>query len=140
VTFGAFPVTGHFWNKLDGVETPAQFAAAMGLTFEAANLDFALDYAAAARVAGDLATASALDRVHRDEIRHVRFAWRWLRELAPQPSMWDAYLANVRWPLGPARARGARLDRASRRAAGFDEEFIARLDEVAAKRPSGAPR
>ena len=45
----------------------------MGLTFENANLDFAGDYARAARACGDVATADALDQVHADEIRHVHF-------------------------------------------------------------------
>ena len=40
----------------------------MGLTFENANLDFAGDYAAAARACGDDATAAVLDQVHADEI------------------------------------------------------------------------
>jgi uncharacterized ferritin-like protein (DUF455 family) len=140
-SFGAFPVTGHFWGKLDHMRTPLEFACAMGLTFEAANLDFARDYAVAARAAGDPATADALDRVHADEIRHVHFAWTWLRRLAgEQAEAWDAYRANVRPPLGPQRARGARLDRDARRRAGFDEVFIDRLAEISPTRPSGAPR
>ena len=153
--FGDHPVTGHFWAKLDHLTGPLEFACAMGLTFEAANLDFAGDYAAAARACGDTATAAALDRVHADEIRHVRFGWQWLRRLAPESAesrdaargsaprgfdAWDAYTRHVRFPLGPARARGARFDRDARRRAGFDEAFIARLAAIEPKRPSGAPR
>ncbi|HTR55578.1 MAG TPA: DUF455 family protein [Kofleriaceae bacterium] len=138
--FGDHPVTGHFWAKLDHLTGPLEFACAMGLTFEAANLDFAGDYAAAARACGDVATAAALDRVHADEIRHVRFGWQWLRRLAPEADAWEAYTSHVRFPLGPARARGARLDRDARRRAGFDEAFIARLAAIEPKRPSGAPR
>jgi uncharacterized ferritin-like protein (DUF455 family) len=138
--FGDHPVTGHFWNKLDHLTGPLEFVCAMGLTFEAANLDFAGDYAAAARACGDLATADALAEVHADEIRHVHFGWTWLRRLAPARDAWDAYTAHVRFPLGPARARGARLDADARRSAGFDEAFIARLAEVVPKRPGGGPR
>jgi uncharacterized ferritin-like protein (DUF455 family) len=137
--FGDHPVTGHFWNKLDHMRTPLEFACAMGLTFEAANLDFCGDYAAAARACGDHALADVLARVHADEIRHVHFGWTWLRRLG-EGDAWDAYVANVRPPLGPARARGTRLDRDARRRAGFDEAFIARLETVAATRPSGEPR
>jgi uncharacterized ferritin-like protein (DUF455 family) len=138
---GDYPVTGHFWNKLPDIATPLEFVCAMALTFENANLDFAGDYRAAARAAGDGATADVLAAVHADEIGHVRFGWHWLAELKPAgQSMWDAYCANVRWPLGPQRARGARLDRASRRAAGLDAEFIERLAEVPPTRPSGQPR
>ena len=138
--FGDHPVTGHFWNKLDHMRTPIELVCAMNLTFEAANLDFAGDYAAAARAAGDEPTAAALDRIHADEIRHVHFGWTWLRRLAPDRAPWQAYTANLRPPLGPHRARGARLDREARRRAGFDEAFIAELAGVAPKRPSGAPR
>ncbi len=137
--FGDDPVTGHFWNKLDHMRTPLEFACAMGLTFEAANLDFCGDYEAAARACGDDKLADVLARVHADEIRHVHFGWTWLRRLADGDA-WDAYVANVRPPLGPARARGARLDRDARRRAGFDEAFIARLDDIAPTRPSGEPR
>jgi len=140
VTFGDHPVTGHFWNKLDHMTSPLGFACAMGLTFEAANLDFAGDYATAARACGDHATADALDQVHADEIRHVHFGWTWLRRFTADQDPWQAYLANIRPPLGPARARGARLDRDARRRAGFDEAFIDRLDTVPPTRPSGGPR
>jgi uncharacterized ferritin-like protein (DUF455 family) len=161
VGFGDLPVTGHFWNKLDHLTGPCEFVCAMNLTFENANLDFAGDYAVAARAAGDPATAAALDQVHADEIGHVHFGWVWLRRLAGGPARsddpdglddpdrpdrgerwdpWQAYLAHIRPPLGPARARGARFDREARRRAGFDDAFIAALEASAPTRPSGQPR
>jgi uncharacterized ferritin-like protein (DUF455 family) len=140
VELGDQPVTGHFWNKLDHLTGPCEFVCAMNLTFENANLDFANDYAAAARAAGDEPTAAALAQVHADEIRHVRFGWIWLRRLTGDRDPWQAYLDHVRPPLGPARARGARFDRDARRRAGFDEAFIAALEAVAPTRPSGQPR
>jgi uncharacterized ferritin-like protein (DUF455 family) len=140
VAFGDHPVTGHFWNKLDDYATPLAFVCAMGLTFENANLDFAGEYAAAARAAGDEATAAALDIVHADEIRHVRFAWRWLRALAPDREPWAAYLENLRFPLSPARARGKSFNRAARTAAGLDESFIQALEAIEPRRPGGGPR
>jgi uncharacterized ferritin-like protein (DUF455 family) len=139
-SFGDHPVTGHFWNKLDHLRTPCEFVCAMNLTFENANLDFAGDYATAARAAGDAATAAALDQVHADEIRHVHFGWVWLRRFAGDREPWQAYLDHIHPPLGPARARGARFDRDARRRAGFDETFIAQLESVAPTRPSGQPR
>jgi len=140
-TFGDHPVTGHFWNKLDHLATPLAFVCAMGLTFENANLDFASEYAAAARACGDTATTDALDRVHADEIAHVHFGYVWLRRFAGDDvEPWDAYLAHVQFPLGPRRARGATFDRDARRRAGFDERFIAELAAVEPKRPSGEPR
>jgi uncharacterized ferritin-like protein (DUF455 family) len=138
--FGDHPVTGHFWNKLDHFATPLAFVCAMGLTFEHANLDLSGDYAAAARACGDGALADAIAIVHADEIRHVRFAWRWLVRWAPDRDPWQAYLANVRAPLGPARARGPRLDRDARRRAGLTDAFVDALARIAPTRPSGAPR
>lgn len=139
--FGDFPVTGHFWNKIESVHTPLEFVCTMGLTFENANLDFALEYAAHARAGHDHALARTLAIVHEDEIGHVRFAWKWLHKLKPaEQSAWDAYCENVAWPLGPHRARGKSFDVDSRRAAGIDQAFIDKLEETAPKRPSGAPR
>ncbi|HTE51202.1 MAG TPA: DUF455 family protein [Kofleriaceae bacterium] len=138
---GDFPVTGHFWNHLGQMSTPLQFACVMGLTFENANLDFAQDYAEAARAIGDVDTAAVLDRVHREEIRHVRFAWRWIeRWRGDRGSTWQIYQDSVAPPLGPGRARGRRLCVTSRRAAGLDDEFIAGLESSVSIRPSGAPR
>jgi uncharacterized ferritin-like protein (DUF455 family) len=148
VAFGDQPVTGHFWSKLDHLASPLHFVCAMGLTFENANLDFAADYARAARACGDVATAAVLDQVHDEEIAHVHFGWVWLRRLSveaggePPPGWdpWQAYLSHLKFPLGPQRARGAILDREARRRAGLSEAFIDALDQVVATRPSGQPR
>jgi len=140
-SFGDIPVTGHFWNNIADIHTPLQFLCTMGLTFENANLDFANEYAKLATRAGDNQTAEVLARVHQDEIRHVHFAWTWLAKLKSRHlSSWDAYLANVTWPLGPHRARGKEFDIASRQAAGLDNDFIERLQHTEARRPGGAKR
>ena len=136
---GDWPVTGHFWNHLGQFSSPVHFVCVMGLTFENANLDFAQEYAVAARAVGDPDTAAVLEAVHRDEIRHVRFAWRWLRRWRGE-SAWQAYLDSVAPPLGPGRARGREMCVDSRRAAGLDDEFIDGLLAAAPTRPSGAPR
>lgn len=140
VHFGEHPVTGHFWNKLDHFRTPLRFCCAMGLTFENANLDFAAEYAAAARACGDAETARVLDVVHEDEIAHVRFGWVWMRKLAPDSDAWQTYLDNLEWPISPARARGKTFSAEARRKAGFDEDFITALERVESLQPSGARR
>lgn len=140
VAFGDYPVSGHFWNKLDHLTTPLEFVCAMGLTFENANLDFAGDYATAAREAGDHETARILGIVHDDEIAHVHFGYVWLKRFAGEGDAWQSYLANVKFPLGPKRARGARFDREARRRAGFDDVFIDALEAIEPTRPSGQPR
>ena len=140
VRFGDCPVTGHFWGKLEQMGTPLEFVCAMGLTFENANLDFAREYAEAARAAGDLETARVLEEVHDDEIGHVRFAATWAAKLAPGRDVWDVYAETVAFPLGAARARGASFDADARRRAGLGERFIAALAAAAPKRPGGGPR
>lgn len=140
VEFGDHPVTGHFWNKLEHYRTPLRFCCAMGLTFENANLDFALEYAEAARAADDQETAAVLQTVHDEEISHVRFGWVWLRRLSRGAAPWPTYVAHLEWPLSPSRARGKTFCREARRRAGLDEDFIAHLELVEAKQPSGAPR
>jgi uncharacterized ferritin-like protein (DUF455 family) len=129
--FGDHPVSGYFWGKIDTLTTPARFVCAMSLTFETANLDHAADHATAARAAGDPETAEVLDRIARDEIRHVAFGWQWLRKLRdPGRSMWDAYRENVSWPLRPALSRGRTFHPGPRLAAGLDEDFVRRIAEA----------
>ena len=126
--FGDFPVHGYFWKKAPGIASPLRFLCAMSLTFENANLDHTVDYAEAARRAGDEKTAAVIDRVHRDEIEHVRFGWTWLqRWKGEDESAWQAYQANLSFPLRPARARGRTFHRRGREAAGLDRDFIERL-------------
>ena len=128
--FGDFPVHGYFWSKTAAITTPLRFLCAMSLTFENANLDHTIDYAEAARRAGDAKTATVIDRVHLDEIEHVRFGWTWLQVFKKEDeSAWDAFRTNLDWPLRPARARGRTFHRKGREAAGLDEEFIRRLEE-----------
>jgi uncharacterized ferritin-like protein (DUF455 family) len=130
--FGDFPVNGYFWGKTESITSPLRFLCAMSLTFENANLDHTLDYAVAARNAGDLKTAAVIERVHLDEIEHVRLGWTWLQVFKEEDeSAWDAYRSNLTWPLRPAKAQGKRFHREGREAAGLDAEFIRNLEESA---------
>ncbi len=138
---GDFPVTGHFWHHLPALATPLQFVCTMGLTFENANLDFALEYAKHAKKAGDDLCCQVLERVHAEEIRHVAFAWRWFTKLRdPSLPAFDCYKNILSPPLGPQRARGKDFDHSSRERAGIDNDFIGALANTEAKRPSGASR
>lgn len=139
--FGEIPVTGHFWHRLADIHTPLDFVCAMGLVFENANLDFAQDYRHAALQQGEKRLAEVLGIVHRDEVRHVAFAWRWLgRFKNPKESHWQAYARSLRHPLSPSRARGRHFDRSSRTDAGLDASFIDRIESAKPLRPNGRPR
>lgn len=133
--FESVPLGNYFWRQVPALRTsphgPRAFLAAMGLTFEQANLDYSLLYRDAFRDAGDEATARVIERVHRDEIGHVRLAAVWLRRLAAErredPGRNDValYVEAVPFPLSAARAKGRRFDVESRRRAGLSEEMIA---------------
>lgn len=127
--FGDYPVSGYFWNKIKEVRTPLEFVCAMSLTFENANLDHTDEYAAAARAAGDVKSAAAIEIVQRDEIEHVRFGWQWLNRFKQRDeSAWEAYDTALHWPLHPAKARGRAFNRVGRERAGLDDAFIRRLE------------
>lgn len=129
-SFGDYPVNGYFWSKVEAITSPLRFLCAMSLTFENANLDHTTEYAEAARRAGDAKTVAVIERVHLDEIEHVRFGWKWLQVFKKEDeSAWDAYRANLTWPLRPAKARGRTFRREGREAAGLDAEFIRQLEE-----------
>lgn len=139
-TFGELPVSGLFWNRVPELDSPLAFVCTLGLTYENANLDFALEHIAAARTAGDERTAGVLQEVHDDEVRHLAFAWRWMRHWKDEGvGDWEAFTA-----AGPRhaaeRARGATFDRAGREAAGLDAAFIDRLEGTDPTAPGGGRR
>jgi len=131
---GDEPLSDYFWQHAPAIAAggPKAFLAAMGLTFEQANLDFTLLYRDAFRAAGDEETAQVLQRVHDDEIGHVRLAAVWIRRLAGEISEREAYAASVPFPLSAARAKARRFDVKARRRAGLSDDFI---EFVRAARP-----
>lgn len=128
VSFGRWPVSGYFWNKLEHFATPLRFVCSMSLTFESANLDHTLDYAVAAESAGDDKTAAVLRQVHHEERAHVAFGLRWLEAFKePAESPLEAWLGALAWPLRPALARGPAFHPEARKGLGFDDEWLALL-------------
>lgn len=128
---GDVPLSPYFWKQLPALRSSphgiAGFLAAMGLTLEQANLDFTLLWRDAFRAAGDEASARVLQRVHDDEINHVRFAARWLRRLVPARDDAERYERCAPFPLGANRAKGRRFEAEPRRRAGLDEALIERV-------------
>lgn len=127
--FGSQPLSDYLWQHpariLVSPNPPAAFLCAMGLTFEQANLDYSLLYRDAFRQAGDEESARVLQRVHDDEIRHVKLAAHWLRVLAPNhENDVERYVDHTPFPLSPVRAKARRFDVAARRRAGLSEELI----------------
>ena len=125
--FGDLPLSAFFWDALHRIEEPVAFCAAMGLTLEQANLDFAGHYAGAFAGVGDEASAAVLRRVLADEIRHVRRGLTWFDALREPGDRWQAFVDALPAPLTPRRARGPVFDVDARRRAGLDEDFIERV-------------
>ncbi len=135
VEFGERPLGGFFWRVMSPMPSPLDFMAHMALTFEQANLDFALEYASRMREVGDEATAQILDEVRADEIGHVKLGLVWFqRWRARGPSLFEAHRRALRAPITPRRARGLGLDRAGRRAAGLPDEYIEQIATFEASR------
>jgi uncharacterized ferritin-like protein (DUF455 family) len=125
VELGELGLSDFFWTALKDTPSPLHFVAGMSLTLEQANLDFMLEYGRAFEAVSDAETASILDVVLEDEIRHVRHGRRWFeRWRDPSLGEFEAYRALVQHPLTPARAKGRRFARGPRERAGLSQAFI----------------
>lgn len=125
---GDVPLNFYFWNSMKTLQSPFDFVTRMSLTFEQANLDFALEYASFFEKEGqDPDTAKLLRQVHDDEVRHVAHGWYWFQKWKPgQKSSWAAYVDALPFPMSPRRARGSSVFFAegSRKQAGMDSDYI----------------
>ena len=126
-----FDHSDYFWKHVPAIaQSPhgaRAFLCAMGLTFEQANLDFTLLYRDAFRRVGDEDSARVCQRVHDDEIDHVRLAAQWNLRLdgrADEGAEVEAYAEAVPFPLSAARAKGKHFSIAARRRAGLSSAFI----------------
>lgn len=135
--YGAFPVRDWFWERVPGVRDAAGFVALLGLGLEGANLEHSARFAVLLRAAGDEQAALLLERVEREEVRHVAFARRWFERLSGAPLDYARWRAALPAPLTPALLRGVPLNRAARARAGLDAAF---LDRLAAEPPTSAAR
>jgi len=139
------PHSDYFWRQTTAIgkseNGPCAFLAAIGLTFEQANLDFTLVYRDAFRVGGDEASAVVCQQVHDDEVRHVRSAAVWITRLSPDAeSDLDAYQMAVPFPLSLARAKARRFDRTARERAGLSEAFIEAVRTARSTQETGLGR
>jgi uncharacterized ferritin-like protein (DUF455 family) len=115
-----------FWDTVAPIEDLPAFVAALSLTYEQANLDFALYWKSAFGAIDDAATVTVLQTVYEDEVRHVRHGLEWFRHLTGDSSF-ESYRKHLVFPLSTGRAKGPIFDRAGREKVGFETAFI---DEV----------
>ncbi len=116
-----------FWDTVAGIETPSAFLAALSLTYEQANLDFAQYWKAAFSQIDDPLTAGVLQEVYDDEIRHVQHGLTWFGRLSGATDF-QTYREALVFPLSAGRGKGPIFDRAGREAAGFSPEFIDEME------------
>jgi len=125
---GSQPLSGFFWKAMSGLPTPQAFVAHLSLTFEQANLDFALHYQRQFAALGDHGSADVLQTVLDDEVGHVAFGLRWFeRWRDPNVPLFEAHRDALQPPLQVVRAKAATFEVEPRRRAGLPEAYIDRL-------------
>ncbi|MDA8793925.1 ferritin-like domain-containing protein, partial [Bacteriovoracaceae bacterium] len=126
--FAEFPKNDFFLRHLLPLKNLSQFAAMMNLTFESANIDFALYYQKIFSQNKFFDIADCLEVVLKDEIGHVSLGKIQLGSKSGSSSeLWAKYIENLVFPLSPARARGIDFKPENRKAIGLGEEFIQNL-------------
>jgi uncharacterized ferritin-like protein (DUF455 family) len=122
-------LSGYFWSLVPPVARSADplcaFLAMQGLTLEQANLDFTIHYRDGFARVGDSETVAILQKIHDDEVGHVRLSNVWLSELGGASDDASAYQKHVPFPLSAARAKGRRFEAGARKRAGMSDAFIA---------------
>jgi uncharacterized ferritin-like protein (DUF455 family) len=119
---------GHFfWDTVAPIDTPADFVAALCLTYEQANLDFAKYWADAFCAVDDVRSAAVLQEVYEDEISHVRHGVFWFDRLAGNCDF-ETYRKRLVFPLSPGRGKGPIFNRDGRERAGLSAEFIDEME------------
>lgn len=129
VRFGDLPLYRHFWKHTPSIRSPMHYISIMSLTFEMANLDFAPMYGKSFAHFGDEQSAQLMAAILKDEISHVKFGWRWLKQFKENgESEWDAWEKTLATTfLTPKRAKGFVIHEEHRMQAGIPEDWIAKL-------------
>jgi uncharacterized ferritin-like protein (DUF455 family) len=133
VEFGDYPLNQFFWSFMTSISNVEEFYSVVALTFEQANLDFALYYKTLFYDIGDPKTAEIMDIIYRDEIKHVARGKAYLSKVRSLDtnnsfeSFWDYFLSLLPSNLSPERAKGIIFDEDGRKKAGLSEDFIKTL-------------
>lgn len=129
IQFGDLPLYRHFWKHTPYIQTPMHYISLMSLTFEMANLDFAPMYGKSFAHFGDSDSAQLMATILKDEISHVKFGWRWLKQFKDgSESEWEAWEKTLEETLlTPKRAKGFCIHEEPRKQAGIPQEWIVRL-------------
>jgi len=116
-----------FWKSVENLSTPADFLAALSLTFEQANLDFSLYWKRAFEEIEEFEIARILQKVYNDEVKHVAHGMRWFNEFTSNGGF-EAFKLSLKFPLSVGRAKGPIFDRLGRQRAGLSDDFIDEME------------
>lgn len=128
-SFGDFPLNNFFWKQTENIKDKESYIAIMAMTFESANLDFALYYRDIFTKLGDHHSAKIMDEVYQDEITHVAFGVNYLNRWKEDQTLWEYYQSILPWPMTPARSKGKSFNEHGRIKAKLDSHFIKCLKE-----------
>lgn len=120
---GDFGVREWFWKRVPSCPDKLAFVSVMGMGLEAANLEYAGDFAARFRSVGDEQGARIQERIAKEEIAHVAFATRWFARWTGGCEF-ETWAAALPPPLSPWVMHGNPLAENARKKAGMSAEFI----------------
>lgn len=123
---GDFGVREWFWKRVPSCPSKLSFVSVMGMGLEAANLEYAGDFAARFRAVGDELGAQIQERIAKEEVAHVGFATRWFARWTGGCDF-ETWAAELPPPLSPWVMHGSPLAEQARRRAGMSPDFIAAL-------------
>ncbi|MEO8900158.1 MAG: DUF455 family protein [Polyangiaceae bacterium] len=124
---GDFGVREWFWKRVPTCPTKLSFVAVMGMGLEAANLEYAADFAARFRAVGDEPGALIQERIAKEEVAHVGFATRWFARWTGGCDF-EVWAAELPPPLSPWVMHGTPIAHGPRKRAGMSAPFIAALE------------
>ena len=81
---GEYPVMNYEWGVTQMLDSLAARLAVQNRTFEAGEMDLLRRQERMWKEAGDDETAALMDALLADEVQHVRYANRWLRQMAKE--------------------------------------------------------
>jgi uncharacterized ferritin-like protein (DUF455 family) len=136
--YGDFPVHDGLWDIARRTAHDVAIRLAMvPCVMEARGLDVTPAMIQRLRGVGDHASAGILQRILEEEENHVAIGLTWYRRICAERGLDPAdYFFNLMEKYLPGRIRG-RLNLGRRRSAGFDEQWLARLTDYAARGESG---
>jgi len=129
VEFGSYPLNDFFWKQMLKIKRMEEFLAVMSLTFESANLDFALFYKKVFSDVEDHKSAAIMQEVFMDEITHVKLGLHWLNKWKMDKDLFEYYRSILPLNMTPSRSRGIGYKRETREEAGFEKSFLEKLEQ-----------